>query len=312
MRAVAGDRGVGIRAARRITRPPACLAHCPCAPHHPSCSPRPERGAMTGIGEPTAPDRPVSPLLEFDPARTAYIEPSATIRPRDVPEACVLTWFRDAAERAVEAAGGRQVLSVPWEDGPKPLYEIERDGRRVGIAPMPVGGPTAAGVLEELIAFGCRAFVACGGAGVLRQDLALGHLVLVTSALRDEGTSHHYLEPGRVVDAHAAAVDVLAQTLDDHGMPFVRGRTWTTDAPYRETPDKIARRQEEGCLTVEMENASVAAVARFRDVPLAQVLYGGDDLSGEEWDHRDWTNHHQVRDELIRVAVDAAVRLAVR
>lgn len=260
-------------------------------------------GGMSG-------ERAISPLLEFDPAPTAYIEPSRTISPRDVPQACVLTWFRDAAERAVEAAGGRLLFEVQWEDGPRPLYEIEHGGQRVGIAPMPVGGATAAGVLEELIAFGCRTFVACGGAGVLQQDLALGHLVVVDSAVRDEGTSHHYLPPGRVVEAHAPALAVLAATLEEHGMPFVLGRTWTTDAPYRETVDKIATRREEGCLTVEMENASVAAVARFRDAPLAQVLYGGDDLSGEEWDHRSWTSQHEVRDELIRVAADAALRLA--
>lgn len=251
-----------------------------------------------------------SPLLEFDPARTAYIEPDQVLRRRDVPEACVLTWFRDAAERAVERAGGRRVFEVRWEDGPRPLSEIEHQGRRVAIAPMPVGGAAAAGTLEEWIALGCRTFVACGGAGVLRPDIALGHLVVVTSALRDEGTSHHYLPAGRVLDADPRAVEVLASTLDAHGMAFVRGRTWTTDAPYRETPAKIAARTDEGCVAVEMENASVAAVAQFRGVPMAQVLYGGDDLTGDEWDHRDWTNQDQVRDELIRVAADAALRLA--
>lgn len=253
-----------------------------------------------------------SPLLEFDPAPTAYIEPGQVVRARDVPQACVLTWFRDAAERAVEQAGGRTILEVGWEDGPRPLYEVEHRGRRVAIAPMPVGGAAAAGTLEEWIALGCRTFVACGGAGVLRPDIALGHLVVVTSALRDEGTSHHYLPSGRVLDADGDAVEVLAATLDEHGMAFVRGRTWTTDAPYRETVAKIAARKQEGCVTVEMENASVAAVARFRGVPLAQVLYGGDDLTGDAWDHRDWTNQDQIRDELIRVAADAALRLADR
>lgn len=254
--------------------------------------------------------RPDSPLLEFDPSPTAFIEPSIMRRRDDVPQACVLTWFRDAAERVVEQAGGRELLHLRWEDGPRPLYVMEHKGEQVGVAPMPLGAPASAGWLEELIALGCSSFIACGGAGVLRKEIALGHLVLVTSALRDEGTSHHYLPPGRVVEADEAAVAVLAQTLDDAGAPYVSGRTWTTDAFYRETPGKIAARQAEGCLTVEMEASSVASVARFRDVHLAQVLYGGDDLTGENWDHRSWTSQHEVRDELIRTAADAALRLA--
>lgn len=254
---------------------------------------------------------PVSPLLEFDPTPTAFIEPSTIIHRRDdVPDACVLTWFRDAAERVVDQAGGRLLLKSRWEDGPRSLYVMEQDGRPVGLAPMPVGAPSAAAWLEELIALGCSNFIACGGAGVLRSDLTLGHLVVVTSALRDEGTSHHYLPPARIIEADEDAVAVLIRTLEDHGAPHVTGRTWTTDGVYRETPERIAARTAEGCLTVEMEAAPIAAVARFRGVRLAQVLYGGDDLTGEEWDDRSWQSQHEIRDELIRTAADAALQLA--
>lgn len=256
----------------------------------------------------TAP-RPVSPLLEFDPERTAFIEPSTTIRRRDVPEPCVLTWFHDAAARLVELAGGRVVVKNHWEDGFHPLYELEVEGCRLGLAPMPVGAPPSAGLLEELIAFGCRRFVACGGAGALHPDLTLGHLVIVTSALRDEGTSHHYLPTGRVVDADPRGVATLTSTLTDHGVPFVNGRTWTTDAFYRETPGRIAARRDEDCLTVEMEAAAIAAVAAFRGVPLGQVLYCGDDLAGQTWDHRSWSSQHEARDNVLDLAVQAALRL---
>lgn len=98
--------------------------------------------------------------------------------------------------------------------------------------------------------------------------------------------------------------------LAEDGVPFVTGRTWTTDVPYRETPAKIAARRAEGCITVEMEAAALAAVARFRGVPLAQVLYGGDDLTGEVWDSRDWTTQSHTRDNLVRLAGTAALRLA--
>lgn len=256
------------------------------------------------------PERPPSPLLEFDPAPKALIEPGALIHHRDdMPRACVLTWFRDAADRMVEATFGRRLQQLRWEDGPRPVYEIVHESRPVALVPMPVGGAPSAGLLEELIALGCRSFIACGGAGALQPDLTPGHLFLVTSALRDEGTSHHYLAPSRVVDSDPHTVGVLRRTLTDLGLPFTEGRTWTTDAFYRETAARIGSRVAEGCCMVEMEAASIAAVAQFRGMRLAHLLYGGDDLAGEVWDERGWQDNHEVRDRLIRVAATAALRL---
>ncbi|MBK9969824.1 MAG: nucleoside phosphorylase [Acidimicrobiaceae bacterium] len=130
--------------------------------------------------------------------------------------------------------------------------------------------PAASG---ETIAMGCRAFVVCGGAGTLHGELTLGHFVVVASAIRDEGTSYHYLPPSRTIQFDEDARRVLEGVLEARGVPFVVGRTWTTDAPYRETASKIAARRAEGCLTVEMEASALAAIASFRRVPLAQVVY---------------------------------------
>ncbi|NHB84786.1 hypothetical protein G7085_09700 [Tessaracoccus sp. HDW20] len=181
-----------------------------------------------------------------------------------MPKACVLTWFRDAADRMVETTFGRRIVQLRWEDGPRPVYAIEHDSRTVALAPMPVGGAPSAALLEELIALGCRSFIACGGAGALRPEFTAGHAVLVTSSLRDEGASHHYLPPSRTVEADNHAVSTLRRTLTEAGVPFDEGRTWTTDGLYRETADRIAARVAEDCVTVEMEAASVAAVAEFR------------------------------------------------
>ena len=255
-------------------------------------------------------ERPVSPLLEFDPAPRAFIEPAEHVRRRDVPEACVVTFFGDTVRRLVESGRARVLAENVWEDGPHPLLEIELDGRRVAVLHSGVGAPLSVGLLEQVIAMGCRAFVVCGGAGSLRQDLVLGHLVLVDSAVRDEGTSHHYAPAARMIDADPRAVEVVADLLREQGLAFVTGRTWTTDAPYRETLAKIAARREEGCLTVDMEAAALAAAAAFRGVPLAQILYAGDDLSGELWHSRGWQSQTQVREDLVSLAATAALRLA--
>jgi uridine phosphorylase len=124
-----------------------------------------------------------------------------------------------------------------------------------------------------------------------------------------EGAFYHYLPPGCEVQAPQAGVMALEAMLRQHEVPYRIGKTWTTDASYRETPAKIAARQSEGCLTVEMEAASLLAVAQFRDVGLGQILYGGDDLSGSEWDNRRWQSRREVRENLFWLAAEACVGL---
>ncbi|HEX6488563.1 MAG TPA: purine-nucleoside phosphorylase, partial [Candidatus Dormibacteraeota bacterium] len=89
-------------------------------------------------------------------------------------------------------------------------------------------------------------------------------------------------------------------------LPYEVGKTWTTDAPYRETRGKVANRRAEGCLTVEMEAAALIAVARFRGVRLAQVIYAGDSLASEVYDHRGWDKNLSVRENLFWIAADVA------
>jgi uridine phosphorylase len=247
------------------------------------------------------------PILEFDSTREALIEPSRVIRPLDVPEHCVICFFRDVIDRVCGEGRARVLVANAWEDGPHPLYEIAVQGRRLAVVHPGVGAPLAAGILEEVIAFGCRKFVACGGCGVLNKEIAVGHLILPVCAVRDEGASYHYLPPGREVAAHPDAVAAVERALAGHGVPYLKGKTWTTDAPYRETLAKIRQRQAEGCLSVEMEVAAFFAVAQFRGVPFAQVLYGGDDVSGGDWENRDWQRQGLVREKLFRLAAEACL-----
>lgn len=119
---------------------------------------------------------------------------------------------------------------------------------------------------------------------MLVLEIVLGHAVVVDSAIRDEGTSLHYVPPGRSLDADPAGVEV-----------------------YRETRSRTDRRREEGCLTVEMEAAALIAVARFRSVGFSQVLFAGDSLAGQQWDDRGWTDAHQARAALFELALDASL-----
>jgi uridine phosphorylase len=196
------------------------------------------------------------------------------------------------------------------EMGLHPVYRLDAGGgRQVALFHPGVGAPLAAGMLEEVIALGSRRFIVCGGAGALDRALTVGHLVVPTSAVRDEGTSYHYMPASREVAAPGEAVAAIEAVLRAEGLPYVLGKTWTTDAIFRETPARIAWRREEGCVTVEMEAATLFAVAQFRGVTLGQILYSGDDLSGPVWDSRGWTSKAEVRAQLLRLAVEACLRL---
>ncbi len=249
------------------------------------------------------------PILEFDSTPEAFIEPSKVIGARDLPQHCVICFFKEVIDKVVVEYNAKVVVENYWEDGPHPIYEISYKDQRLAFFHPGVGAPIAAGLLEESIAFGCRTFMACGGCGVLEKEIAVGHLIVVSAAIRDEGVSYHYLPPAREVESNPLAVSALERALKDQEIPYRVGKTWTTDAPYRETVKKIATRKAEGCLTVEMESAALIAVAQFRNAAFGQVLYGGDDLSGVEWDNRQWQSRSDVRESLFWLCADACLAL---
>lgn len=249
------------------------------------------------------------PILEFDPGRKAIFEPGKYAGEADIPEHVVLCFFHDVVASIAE----RHHASVPArpysEMGGHPLYEIEHEGQRLGIFHPGVGAPLASFLLEEIIALGGSKFIACGGAGVLDSKLAIGHIIVPDSAVRDEGTSYHYLPPGREVSASPEGVAAIEAVLKQHGRDYLVAKTWTNDGFYRETPAKVALRKSEGCVAVEMEAAAFFAVAQFRGVTLAQMLYAGDDVGGAEWDSRDWVQQTAVREELFWLAAEACLTL---
>ncbi len=249
------------------------------------------------------------PILEYDPNPQALIEPSRLIPAIDISRHCVLCFFQDVITTLREEGRLRLAHNLGSEMGPNPVYEMDVDGRAVALMHPGVGAPLAGAFLDELIALGCRKFIACGGAGVLKPELVLGHLVVPESAVRDEGMSYHYLPPSREVAPSPEALAAIKATLDRHGAPYVTGKTWTTDAFYRETPARVARRRDEGCLTVEMEAAAFFAVGRFRGVSIGQILYSGDDISGIEWDGREWHSQRSVREQLVQLAAEACLML---
>lgn len=141
-----------------------------------------------------------------------------------------------------------------------------------------IGAPHAASVFEELIALGGEEFINVGTAGGLNEE----GVYLCEKALRDEGTSHHYLPKGKFIRPDKILTDRLAKFLEESNVPFKKGTTWTIDAPYRETKAEVKKYSEQGISTVEMEAAALFSVAKYRKVSIASVFVVSD-LLGKSW-----------------------------
>lgn len=250
-----------------------------------------------------------APILEFDPDRSAVVEPHHVVDPADhPPERAVLCFFRTVIDRLARDRAP-VLFELEAAHGVHPVYQVDLEGERIGVFHPGVGAPLAAAFLEEAVAHGVRKFMAVGTAGGLVPEITIGHVIVATSAVRDEGTSYHYLPPSRTVEPAPEAVAALEATLRRHEVPYVTARTWTTDGFYRETRAKVARRVDEGCLTVEMEASALFAVAVFRQVPLGLLLTTSDDLSGEDWSGFPDDPDHDFRELLFRLAAEAVLRL---
>lgn len=250
------------------------------------------------------------PILDHPGTGPAVIEPSKLYarRPR-IPGRCVLCFFSEVISTHVEGGKLERIASLYGEGEPLAVYQMGKGEQAVTVVWPGLGAPFAAATLEELIGLGGRAFICVGGAGVLDSSIPVGQVMLPNEALRDEGTSYHYQRRGRFSRPHPLALRALREACRARHQTAITVRTWTTDGVYRETPAMIERRRAEGCRTVEMEAAAFFAVARFRGVPLGLVLYAGDDVSGETWQHRDWTRQRAIREELFALGLDACRRL---
>lgn len=239
------------------------------------------------------------PVCEFDTSRDPIIKPTDFLT-KALPPKCVITFFRKELDQLVEEKRLPVIGHLNSEVLDIPIYGYNES---ICIT-MPFStAPGAAGTVEELHAMGCDKFIVCGGAGSIKKDSKVGEIIVPLSAVRDEGTSYHYLEPSREVECHKAAANHVVSGLEKLGIPYTTGKTWTTDAMYRETPEMIELRRSEGCITVEMEAAAFFAVSRYYDIPLAQLLYAGDDVSGEKWDTRNWNKQKNVRSNMIITAI---------
>ena len=183
-----------------------------------------------------------------------------------VPNVCVLDPDGDIIRQT--KAVGRAIRDPDWACYHTELYRIVHDSVELGIVPCAVGASFAVLVAEQLFAAGCRFLVSITSSGQLVELRSPPYFILIDKSLRDEGTSYHYLPASEFSTADPKLIDAMTAAFGDVRVPVERGATWTTDAPFRETPPTIAAMKEKGLLAVEMEAAALYAFAKARGKPV--------------------------------------------
>jgi uridine phosphorylase len=209
------------------------------------------------------------------------------LAPASIPPICVLDPDGDILR--VLRRENRAILSSGWACYHTELYEFEQGTERFGIIGCAVGASFAVLLAEQLFVSGCRFLISMTSAGQIVPRGPPPYFVVIDRALRDEGTSYHYLPPSEFAAADPALITVAVAALGQTRLRVYRGAAWTTDAPFRETAVAIERCRARDILAVEMEAAALYAFARAREKPvlcLAHVtnqmaVAGGDFEKGE-------------------------------
>ena len=228
------------------------------------------------------------PILEYDTDPSSVIMPGHEEMDLLLPRKAVFAFLGAEVDRYAREHGAVIAEYFISETKQFPVYILDHEGQKICLMQAPVGAPAAAQILDWMIAYGVREIISGGACGVL-CDIAEDTFLVPSRALRDEGTSYHYLPPSRFVDISEKARKAIEKTLLAHGLPYMEVTTWTTDGFFRETRDKTAYRRSEGCQVVEMECSALAACARLRGAVWGELLYTADTLAdAENYDERNW------------------------
>ncbi len=255
-------------------------------------------------------------LHEFDPSETAIFNPAHVFQPLDgMPKVAVSCFSFVTFDRMLALFPEReQIATLKTASQRFPVYRVRYRDVELALYMSAVGAPACVGSQEEIYALGAETLVLFGTCGVLDRRIGDCVIILPTSALRDEGTSYHYAPPADEIAANVHHAELFLALLKELNVSCVTGKTWTTDSMYRETREKTDRRRAAGCIAVDMECASVAAVAQFRRKKALHFFYAADNLDAEEWDERSLSNDANLdeKDRIAAIALEAARRITLK
>lgn len=220
----------------------------------------------------------------FDNRSQAIINPH---RKENAPkvDACIMTFSYMIEEFVLANYECDQIASFWSATGKTLIYGIDYKGKKFAFFKTYVGAPACVATVEDTLSeLHTDKYIVFGGAGCLNKEIAHGKVMIPTEAYRDEGTSYHYAPAADYITVKNA--DIVADFMKENGLPYVKGKTWTTDAIYRETANNFEKRKADGCISVEMECAGLQAMCDFKGLDLYTFFTSGDLLDAPQWDSR--------------------------
>lgn len=220
----------------------------------------------------------------FDNQSRAIINPQINEN-SPVVDACILTFSHVIEKFVLNNYDCKQIASFWFATGETPIYQIEYKGKKFAFYKTYVGAPACVGTVEDtLSSIRTNQYVVFGGAGCLNKEITHGKVMIPTEAYRDEGTSYHYAPASDYITVKNA--NIVADFMEKDGIPYVKGKTWTTDSFYRETVNNFEKHRANGCISVEMECAALQAMCDFRELNFYTFFTSADLLDAPEWDER--------------------------
>ncbi len=213
------------------------------------------------------------------------------------PKIGVTCFSKKLLEQLVSKFNGVEIALSSNANGKLPIYKINYDGKEIALFISRVGAAACVVQYEEVFAMGLEKLVVFGTCGVLDKSIDDLAIIVPNLAIRDEGTSYHYLKSSREVIVNPKYQEEFLKLLKEHNYSYIIGKVWTTDAPYRETRKKVLDRKNEGCVCVDMECSAISAMAKFRNKEVFQFFYAADNLDSAKWDKRSLSNNEKLSDK---------------
>jgi len=242
-------------------------------------------------------------LNEFDETKNATFDPCEVVNViPNFPKIGVSCFSRKLIDRIIEKYNPEIIAQVSCANGKEPIYKLKYKDVEMAFFMSSVGAPACIGTYEEVFEMGLEKLVVFGTCGVLDSRIEDLAIIIPTSAVRDEGTSYHYMKASDEVKTNEKYIPEFIELLDEHNFSYVKGKVWTTDAIFRETRNKVLKRKEMGCICVDMECSAIFAFANFREKEIFQFFYAADNLDAVKWDKRSLGNDDFL-DEKIKIAM---------
>lgn len=252
-------------------------------------------------------------LEEFDDVKDAVINPSH-IKTKDpnFPKVAISCFSHKLINKIIEEYNPEIIGNTTNANMVFPFYKINYNGVDVAVFMSAVGAPACVAGIEDAFELGVEKLIVFGTCGVLDKNIEDLSIIIPTNAIRDEGTSYHYKKSSREIVTNLKYKEEFIDILDKHGISYTLGKTWTTDGIYRETRNKVNKRKEEGCISVDMESSAVFALAEFRKKEVFQFFYSADNLDNENWDKRSLGCDSKLDEKakVIKLALELAKKIS--